>query len=188
MASMFRAYSSFLLRRPVLGSCLTSAVLFGAGDVAAQQAVERRGTDHDLARTARLAFYGGAVFGPPVATWFGVLGRLQFTSPAKAVVYRTFLDQTLAAPVMVGVFFSVMPLLEGRGPAESQRRLSANYANTLIANWGVFVPAQLVNFSVVPPQLRFVFIGVVSLFWNTYLSAVNAAQAQSKKPLTLGEL
>jgi protein Mpv17 len=39
-------------------------------------------------RTARLAFYGGCVFGPPVATWFGFLGRLQFSSPAKGVVYR----------------------------------------------------------------------------------------------------
>ncbi len=70
----------------------------------------------------------------------------------------------------------------------------------------VFVPAQLVNFNFVPPQLRFVFIGVISLFWSTswshrsifehrtdlivdtYLSAVNAAAEGGKAPLTLEEV
>lgn len=35
-------------------------VLFGSGDVLAQQLVDRRGFDkHDMARTARMALYGG---------------------------------------------------------------------------------------------------------------------------------
>ena len=68
MASFFRAYkwvliplsiciiyqldfvSSFLIRRPILGSSLSSAVLFGAGDVVAQQAVEGKGKNHDVRR------------------------------------------------------------------------------------------------------------------------------------------
>jgi hypothetical protein len=31
---------------------------------------------------------------------------------------------------------------------------------------GVFLPAQLINFAIVPHQFRFVFVGVVSLFWS----------------------
>ncbi|KZV75264.1 hypothetical protein PENSPDRAFT_673903 [Peniophora sp. CONT] len=188
MASFFRAYNSFLIRRPILGSSLSSAVLFGAGDVLAQQAVEGKGKNHDFARTGRLAAYGGVIFGPPVSAWFGILSRLQFSSPAKGVIYRTFLDQTLMAPLAVGTFFTVMPLIEGLGFDESKKRLSTNYAPTLVRNWMVFVPAQLVNFNFVPPQLRFVFIGVISLFWNTYLSAVNAAAEGGKAPLTLEEV
>ena len=41
------------------------------------------------------------------------------------------------------------------------------YVPTLIRNWGVFVPTQLINFSLVPPHLRMVTVGVVSLFWST---------------------
>ncbi|KAI0318292.1 hypothetical protein OF83DRAFT_1171226 [Amylostereum chailletii] len=129
-------------------------------------------------RTARLAFYGGALFGPPITKWFQFLGRLQFATPTKAVVYRSFLDQTVMAPVAVGFFFTAMPLLEGKGLDEAKNRINTAYAPTLLRNWAVFGPAQLVNFAVVPPQLRFVFIGVISLFWNTYLSAVNAAQGK----------
>ena len=37
-----------------------SQVLFGSGDVLAQQAVDRRGFGkHDMARTGRMALYGG---------------------------------------------------------------------------------------------------------------------------------
>lgn len=31
---------------------------------------------------------------------------------------------------------------------------------------GVFIPVQIINFSVVPIHLRFLFVSVVSLFWS----------------------
>lgn len=41
--------SSALLRRPMLVQCTTAAILFGTGDVIAQQAVEKRGfARHDV--------------------------------------------------------------------------------------------------------------------------------------------
>ena len=33
----------------------------------------------------------------------------------------------------------------------------------------VYIPTQVINFAIVPPHLRFVFVGVVSLFWSTFL-------------------
>ena len=67
MAHLFRAYkyvrsvflllqdnvtetnisSANLLRRPMMTQCITAAVLFGTGDVIAQQGVEGKGRDHD---------------------------------------------------------------------------------------------------------------------------------------------
>jgi len=32
----------------------------------------------------------------------------------------------------------------------------------------VYTPAQIINFALVPPQFRFVFISTVSLFWSVY--------------------
>ena len=51
-----------------------------------------------FARTARMAFYGGALFGPIMTKWFQTLNRLQFKSPARAVIYRVCLDQSMLAP------------------------------------------------------------------------------------------
>jgi hypothetical protein len=41
-------FSSSLLRRPMMTQCITAAVLFGAGDILAQQAVEGKGRKHDV--------------------------------------------------------------------------------------------------------------------------------------------
>ena len=42
------AYDIALQRRPYLAQSCTAAVLFGAGDVLAQQGVEKKGRDHDV--------------------------------------------------------------------------------------------------------------------------------------------
>jgi len=38
---------------------------------------------------------------------------------------------------------------------------------TVLRNWGVFIPTQIINFAFVPPHLRFLVVSVVSLFWST---------------------
>lgn len=177
MAALLQSFNAALAKRPMLTQCATSTVLFSAGDILAQQAFEKKGKDHDFARTARLAVYGGGIFGPLLTKWLQVLNRLQITNPVKSVVYKVFLDQAMFTPVVVGVFFSSMTFLEGKGVFEAKQRLSESYAPTLVRNWGVFVPAQALNFALVPPHMRFVAVGTVSLFWNAYLSAVNASEA-----------
>jgi len=69
-----------------------------------------------------------------------------------------------------------MSVLEGKGLGGAAERIGHAYVPTLLRNWAVYIPAQVINFALVPPHLRFVFVSVVSLFWNTYLSAVNAKE------------
>ncbi|KAF9000092.1 hypothetical protein BDQ17DRAFT_1360096 [Cyathus striatus] len=173
MASLLRAYNALLIRRPMASQCATAGFLFGAGDVVAQQLIEKRGKEHDFLRTARLTFYGGALFGPCMTKWYQFLNRLKFSSPRKALIYRVYLDQLLLTPVAVAFFYGSMATLEAR-PFEAWDRIKKAYIPTIIRNWAVYVPVQLLNFSLVPPHLRLVFVSVVSLFWNTYLSSANS--------------
>ncbi|KAF8647545.1 hypothetical protein AX16_006634 [Volvariella volvacea WC 439] len=177
MASLLRAYNAALLKRPMLAQSVTAMALFGLGDVIAQQAVEKKGKNHDFMRTARLSFYGGAMFGPALTIWYQFLNRLKFASPARGVIYRVWLDQAVLTPGAVAFFFGAMSVLEGK-PHEAAGRIQENYVPTLIRNWGVFIPTQIINFAIIPHHLRFVTVSVVSLFWNTYLSAVNARQSK----------
>ena len=43
-----KQHSALLLRQPMLTQCTTAAVLFTAGDVLAQQAIEGKGKSHDV--------------------------------------------------------------------------------------------------------------------------------------------
>ncbi|KAI0085863.1 hypothetical protein BDY19DRAFT_963288 [Irpex rosettiformis] len=158
----------------------TSAVLFGASDVVAQQLVGKVGIrNHDFMRTLRATFYGGAFFGPGVTVWFQFLNRLKFSTPVKGTIYRVYLDQFMFTPCVVGFYFGSMTLMEGKGITEAQARIEKQYVPTLLRNWGVFIPTQLINFAIVPHHLRVLVVGVVSLFWNTYLSIANA---EAKEP------
>jgi protein Mpv17 len=49
---------------------LMRQILFGAGDILAQHAVERRpAKEHDYGRTGRFAAFGGIIAGPFLVTW-----------------------------------------------------------------------------------------------------------------------
>ncbi|KAF8502587.1 hypothetical protein F5888DRAFT_1800128 [Russula emetica] len=191
MASLFRSFSNLLLKRPLATQCVTSAILFASGDIIAQQAIERKREKHDFSRTARLAFFGGCLLGPPVSKWIAFLNRLHFATPTKAVIYRVGLSISISSntdlssspdmywclvchAVVVGWFFASMSLMEGKGLSGVVDGLSTMYAPTLMRGWAVYTPTQIINFALVPPQFRFVFVGVVNLVWNTYLSTVNA--------------
>ncbi|KAF8591067.1 hypothetical protein K439DRAFT_1327986 [Ramaria rubella] len=181
MASLFRAYNAALLRRPMLTQCATAGVLFCGGDLIAQQAIENKGRSHDYQRTARLTVYGTLLFGPIMTKWYQWLSNIQFKSTTTAVAVRVSLDQLFLTPVAVVFFFSSMTLLEGKGIEEAKKRVATAYYPTLLRNWGVFLPTQIINFAIVPAHFRFGVVGVVSLFWNSYLSYANAKQVGVKR-------
>ncbi|KAI5864794.1 hypothetical protein GGS23DRAFT_463803 [Durotheca rogersii] len=170
---MLRWYQRKLASRPLLTQSVTTAVLFAVGDIAAQQAVERKGLEkHEFARTGRMFLYGGAVFGPAATTWFGILQRaVRLPSRAAEAAVRVAADQLLFAPIAIGVFLSSMAALEGSDPREKLRR---SYVPALTTNYLIWPFVQLANFAFVPLHHRVLVVNVVSIGWNCYLSMVNS--------------
>ncbi|KAI7900466.1 uncharacterized protein BX663DRAFT_517740 [Cokeromyces recurvatus] len=68
---MFAAYHKVLIKRPILVQSISTAALFGAGDVIAQQLVEKKGwKSHDYMRTMRMSAFGGLFAGPILSHWY----------------------------------------------------------------------------------------------------------------------
>ncbi|KAJ3754164.1 hypothetical protein EV360DRAFT_96704 [Lentinula raphanica] len=165
MASILSLYSAAFARRPMATQSATSAIIFGTGDIIAQQLVDRKGLkNHDYTRTARFLFYGACLFGPVLTKWHQFINRRHFDSPLRAVIYKVTLDQFVAAPCNI---------MEGRNKLAPQ-----SYVSTLTRGWCLFIPAQIVNFAFVPISMRILFFSTVALCWNTYLSFFNARQKQ----------
>ena len=51
-----------------------------------------------------------------------------------------------------------------------KRKLDADYKDTMVKNWAVFIPATIINIGFCPPQLRVLFLNVVFFFWSIFLS------------------
>ncbi|ETN38296.1 uncharacterized protein HMPREF1541_06327 [Cyphellophora europaea CBS 101466] len=170
---VLRWYQAKLAQRPLMTQAVMSAVLFGAGDTLAQQAVEKKGfRNQDVARTARMVGYGGLVFGPAATKWYQFLQKkINFSSNAATIAARVAADQTIFASTNMGVFLSTMAILEGGSPAE---KLKKSYVSGLTANWMLWPPVQAANFSIVPLEHRVLVVNVVSLGWNCYLSYLNS--------------
>ncbi|KAG2414795.1 hypothetical protein HFD88_005983 [Aspergillus terreus] len=174
---MLRWYQNCLSRRPVLTQSLTTAFkcLFAVGDGLAQQGVEQKGfKHHDLTRTARMALYGGAVFGPVATKWFQFLqNRINLSSPQRTLLARVATDQLVCAPTMIGVFLSSMSVLEGSDPRE---KLQRTYWEALRTNWTVWPVFQGINLYLVPLQYRVLVVNVLNIGWNCFLSFLNNAE------------
>ncbi|KAJ6151710.1 hypothetical protein N7470_006838 [Penicillium chermesinum] len=171
---MLRWYQAKLAKSPILTASVTSAVLFGSGDVLAQQAVDRRGLQkHDFARTGRMALYGGAVFGPLATGWFGVLQRhVVLKGTTATTVARVAADQLFFAPAQLTLFLSSMAIMEGSDPVQ---KLKHSFVPTYKANLMVWPFVQGLNFTFVPLELRVLTVNVVSLGWNCFLSILNSS-------------
>lgn len=145
--------------------CLTASVLFGTGDAIAQVAVEKKGLkDYDFIRTARLGLYGGALFAPIMSVWFRTLERVPGRPGSiPNVLGKVALDQGLAAPNMLALFFSATTLMAGGSTTDVKKKLEDSYWSTLKTSWALWIPVQGINMALVPVQQRLLFVNVVSI-------------------------
>lgn len=145
--------------------CMTASVLFGTGDAIAQLAVEKKGLrNYDYVRTARLGLYGGCIFAPIMSVWFRTLERVPGRPGSLPnVLGKVALDQGLAAPNMLALFFSATTLMGGGSTTDVKKKLENSYWDTLKTSWALWIPVQGINMALVPVQQRLLFVNVVSI-------------------------
>ena len=88
-------------------------------------------------------------------------------------VARVAVDQFCFAPVFIPTFVSTLMVLEGNtDPNVIAAKVKADWWPALQGNWWIWIPAQAVNFSIVPLQYQVLFANTVGLVFNMYLSFV----------------
>lgn len=159
MSKFLKWYQGHLARTPIATQLITTGILFGTGDVLAQQGVERRGLNHDLLRTGRMTFFGAAMAGPVLVGWYRFLERyVNLSTTNKTLLARVAVDQGAFAPVNIVFFFAGQGLLEGKSFGQIGEKLYDKWGTTLVANWKVWPAVQLLNFKFVPPEQYVVLI------------------------------
>ena len=68
-------------------------------------------------------------------------------------------------------------MMEGR--SNIYQSLQTTGPSVIQANWALWIPAQLVNFGMVPLNYQVLFGNVVALLWNVYLSWINVASREA---------
>ncbi|XP_029893027.1 protein Mpv17 isoform X4 [Aquila chrysaetos chrysaetos] len=140
MAGLWRGCGRLLARRPGVAQALTAGALMGAGDVIAQQLVERRGLrGHHGPRTLKMMAIG-----------FCFVGAF--------------------APCFLGCFLAITGAMNGLSVEENWAKIQQDYTDALLTNYCIWPPVQIANFYFVPLKHRLAVVQCVAIVWNCYLS------------------
>lgn len=171
--SLISWYKNKLETDPIKTKAATSGFIAGLGDLNCQYRVQKNENEEfspDWIRTCRFLALGSFLVAPVVHHWYGFLGRNIPGTSSKDVLTRTIIDQFLFAPLFCCTFMSSLMTLEGKDVFTIRNTLRRDLSDVMIANWGLWIPAQLINFRYVPLPWQVLYSNCVAFVWNTYLS------------------
>lgn len=173
------AYNDALEASPLVVKSVTAGAILGAADLAGQALESKQQQENysdfsiDWARTARFAVFGLVLQAPWNHFYYQYLdGALPPTeepwTPTTGI--KVVIDQFVQAPVFTVLIFAFLGTLEGKNLEAVKKQLDDDYADTMVANWKLWLPATVVNIAFVPPILRVLYLNVVFFFWSIFLS------------------
>ena len=175
-------YARLLQTHPIATKTVTSAALFGLGDLMSQTQFEKKAAI-DQPRLARMVAWGG-LFAPLAHYWYGALDVLVPGGGAAAVAQKVALDQMTWTVFINAAFFWTTTFMETGDAGLGLVAINRNLWPTLKVNWVVWPVLQAINLSVVPLQFRLLYNNFASLFWSAYLSNVAASKPSSAPTVT----
>lgn len=186
-------FNSSAKAHPFLTGVVSTGLKTSAADIFAQKVVENR-KDIDWTRHAVFCLFGFGYLGAfqyylyniKFTQWCGPLTKKfghKMTSPIKVLI-----DQGLHHPfVYFPVFFSMKAVVSGKPLSTAVEKYRTEIWDSVKAMWGVWVPAQIINFAFVPRHLRLPYVAAVSFGWTIILSVMqnkfDSAKAANDKLL-----
>lgn len=176
-----RQYNEVAQRYPFGTGVVTTVVKTSAADLFAQKVLEKR-EDVDWKRhgvfiTFGLVYLGGFqyyLYNHLFVRWCA--GMTAVLGHKGSAPIKTFIDQAIHHPFCYfPVFYGMKGYVEGRSPSGIYEKYRAELWENCKALWTIWVPAQLVNFSVVPRHLRIPFVAGVSFAWTVIISVMRGA-------------
>ncbi|XP_048133184.1 protein sym-1 [Rhodamnia argentea] len=188
MLKAWKWYQSCLSVHPVKTQVISSGVLWGVGDVAAQyithstarKRLQISETDAKFKvnwkRTAVTSLFGFGFVGPLGHLWYDGLDRfirLRLQLPpnsAKFVAAKVAMDGIIFGPFDLLVFFSYMGFAAGKNVAQVKEDLKRDFLPALILEGGVWPLVQVANFRYVPVRYQLLYVNMFCLLDSAFLS------------------
>ena len=165
-------YSAKLDSSPLLTKGITGGLIACGGDALCQTVIEASAESKpfDWRRNIRFSAVGAMYIAPGIHYWYGYLAtRLAPGAGVAAVAKRVAWDQFVFAPPFIAGFLTALWTLE-----DPTQNILARLTNTLPdivqANWVLWIPANCINFGLVPVKFQVLFNNSLGLVWNAYVS------------------
>lgn len=95
---------------------------------------------------------------------------------AREVLVKVVFDNLFFQAAFLNLYLFVMSMMEGRSLRESYLRCKRDFHDAWGYSMLFWVPAQAVNFSLLPPQHHALVVSVLNMMWKTFLSLLYHAR------------
>lgn len=150
-----------------------SISLSGVGDFIEQQyeIFKKEMNKWDRKRTSQMSISGMTV-GVFCHHWYKVLDKKLPGRTINVVLKKVFIDQTVASPIVIFIFFLTLGTLRKSSFREMGNEIKDKAITLYSAEWVVWPPAQLINFYILPPRYRVLYDNSISLGYDVFTSNV----------------
>ncbi|KAI4380026.1 hypothetical protein MLD38_006260 [Melastoma candidum] len=189
MLRVWRWYQSCLANHPVKTQVISSGVLWGVGDVAAQYithstTVRRLQISEedpkfkfkvDTKRVAITSTFGFGFVGPLGHFWYQGLDRFirlklkMQPRSARFVATKLAIDGVIV-PLDLLIFFSYMGFSAGKNAEQVKKDLKRDFLPALVMEGGIWPLFQVVNFQYVPVRYQLLYVNMLCLLDSAFLS------------------
>ncbi|XP_050303602.1 mpv17-like protein [Anthonomus grandis grandis] len=171
MSGVRLLFRTLLEKHPIIGNAVVYGTLCVAAETS-QQLVDKRLLNKstealDVQSIGRLGIYGTAVGGPLLAVWYRFLDKKLPGAATKTVIKKLLIDQFIFTPPLLVIFYVTMSVLERKRDLLEECRNKIGH--TFLANCLFWMPAQGVNFALIPGIYRVSYIGTCSFAWINIL-------------------
>jgi len=164
---------------PYSTAITTAGVKGVASDLFAQVVVERRARLQDLSLSRTMAFASfGCLYCGLFASWkYNTLYTSLFgaSTTLSVISSKISMDMLCSAPlVYFPTYFIVKGLFNGQSPLASVKEFLKPAGRKMLTQyWMVWLPVEVVMWTLIPAHLRIAFICAVSLIWQVFLSTMS---------------
>ncbi|XP_063925567.1 mpv17-like protein isoform X2 [Zophobas morio] len=156
---------------PIITNSLVYGTLFVGAEFSQQtvskKVLNKESFHYDHHMITYFGILGVAVFAPVYHYWYRWLDRKFVGTSAKIVVQKLLLDQFLMTPQILIVFYVAMSIMERKKDIfeECREKIIPTFKTSCM----FWLPAQSINFMLIPPPFRVVYVGTCSFAWVNIL-------------------
>ncbi|XP_018563503.1 mpv17-like protein [Anoplophora glabripennis] len=171
MNNLFQNFKRILDKYPII----VNSVVYGSLCVGAefsQQTITKKLLDdppkpYDWNTLGRYTIYGTTLAGPMLTVWYRFLDKKFVGTTTKVIVKKLLIDQFFFTPQLLLVFYVSMSVMERKPDIFEEFR--QKIGNTFKTSCMFWLPAQSINFLLIPPAFRVTYVGTCSFAWVNIL-------------------
>ncbi|XP_030947246.1 protein Mpv17 [Quercus lobata] len=194
MLKLWKWYQNCLAVHPVKTQVISSAIIWGVGDIAAQTITystaknkrQIQGKDKELKinwkRVAATSLFGFGFVGPVGHFWYEGLDRfikfrlLMQPKSFRFVATKVALDGVIFGPLDLLVFFTYMGFTNGKSVPQIKEDVKRDFLPALILEGGIWPILQVANFRYIPVRYQLLYVNFFCLVDSCFLSWVEQQQ------------